>query len=125
MAEQFKIYFNSLPPDKIDGIENDFKANGNGLLPVRQMESATEPFDSFTMLYYINGRLPYRDGHLFIPDGETRAGIIEEKLSLKELLAKFFRKGSNWPCLISIFCCPTAVFCRKRNPSKKFSYGIV
>ena len=30
MAGEFKIYLNSLPPDKIDEIENDFRANGNG-----------------------------------------------------------------------------------------------
>ena len=29
MAEKFKIYLNSLPPDKIDEIENDFRVNGN------------------------------------------------------------------------------------------------
>ena len=38
MAEQFKIYLNSLPPDEIDEIENDFRANGNGLLSVHQTE---------------------------------------------------------------------------------------
>ena len=47
------------------------------------------------MFYYINGRLPYTNRHLFVPDGETPAGIIGEKLSLKELSAKFFRTGSN------------------------------
>ena len=31
MAEQFEIYLNSVPPDQIGEIENDFKANGNGL----------------------------------------------------------------------------------------------
>ena len=39
------------------------------------------------------------DGHLFFPDGETPPEIIGEKLSLKELLAKFIRTGSN--CLVS------------------------
>ena len=47
------------------------------------------------MFYYINGRLPYTDWHLFVPDGETPPGIIREKLSLKELFAKLFRRGSN------------------------------
>ena len=28
IAEQSKIYTNSLPPDEIDEIENDFRANG-------------------------------------------------------------------------------------------------
>ena len=96
MAEQFKIYLNSLPPDEIDETENDFRANGNGLLSVKkQTESVTELFDSFAMFYYINGRLPYMGRHLFVPDGETPAGIIGEKLSLKELFESFFRTVSN------------------------------
>ena len=95
MSEQSKIYLNSLPPEEIDEIENHFRANGNGLLSVRQMESPTEPFDCFAMFYYTNGRLPYMDGHLFVPDGETPTGIIGEKLSLKELFAKFFRLHLN------------------------------
>ena len=49
VAEQFKIYLNSLPLDKIDKIENNFRVNENGLLSVRQMESVTELFDSFAM----------------------------------------------------------------------------
>ena len=95
MTEQFKIYLNCRPPDKIDEIENDFRANGNGLLSLRQTESATELLDSFAMFYYINGRLPYTDGHLFVPDDETPAGITGVKLSLKDLFAIFFRTGSN------------------------------
>ena len=34
IAEQFKVYLDSLPPDEIDDIENDFRANRNALLPV-------------------------------------------------------------------------------------------
>ena len=95
IAEQFKIHLNSLPPNKIDEIEDDFRANGNGLLSVCQTGSANELFDSFAMFHYINGRLPYTDRHLFVPDGETPPGIIGEKLRPKELSAKFFRTGSN------------------------------
>ena len=47
------------------------------------------------MFNLINGRLPYTDEHLFVPEGETPSGIIGEKLSLKELFAKCFRTGSN------------------------------
>ena len=95
IAEQFKIYVNSFPPDEIDEIENDFQTTGNGLLSVRDTESATELFDSFAMFYYINDRLPYTDRHLFVSDGEISPGIQSEKLSLKELFAKIFRTKSN------------------------------
>ena len=46
------MYLNSLPHEKIDEIERDFQANGNGLLSVRDTESAVELFDSFAMFYY-------------------------------------------------------------------------
>ena len=80
---------------QIDEIENDFRANGNGLLSVRDTQYMVELFDFFAMFYYINGRFPYTDDHLFVPDGETPPGIIGEKLSLKELFVKFFRSKSN------------------------------
>ena len=95
MAQQFKIYLNSLPPNKIDEIENDFRANGNGLVLVRDAQSAVELFDSFDMFCYINGRLTYTDGNLFVPDGDAPFGIIGEKLNSKELFAKFFSTKSN------------------------------
>ena len=79
-----------MPPDEIDEIKNDFQANGNGLLSVQDTENATELFSLFAMFYYLNGRLPYTDGHLLVPDGEISPGIQGEKLSLKELFAKFF-----------------------------------
>ena len=94
VAEQFQIYLNSLLPDEIDEIENDFRANENSLLSVRDTQSSVELFDSFAMFYFINGRLPYTDGHLFVPHGEIPLGIIGEKLSLKELFTKFFQTKS-------------------------------
>ena len=88
MAEQFKIYLNSPPPEEIDEIENDFRVNGNDLLSVRQK---VQP----NYLILLHDRLPYTDKHLFVPNGKTSPGIIGEKLSLKEVFAKFFRAGSS------------------------------
>ena len=95
IAEQFKIYLNSLPPDEIDEIENDFQANGNSLLFISDIQITVKLFDSFAMFYYINGSVLYTDGHLFVSDGETPPGIIGKKLSLKELFAKSFQSKSN------------------------------
>ena len=75
IAEQFKIYSNSLPPDKIDEIENDFRANGNDLLSVRQKESATKLFYSFAMFYYISSRT---NGHPFVPGVGPLLEILEK-----------------------------------------------
>ena len=82
MAEQFKIYLNSLPPEEIDEIENDFRVNGNDLLSVKQK---VQP----NYLILLHDRLLYTDKHLFVPDGKTSPGIIGEKLSLKESLQNF------------------------------------
>ena len=79
IAEKFKIYIISLKRDEIDEIENDFRVNGNSLLSVRDTGSATELFNLFAMFYYINGRLPYTDGHLFVPNREIPLGIQGEK----------------------------------------------
>ena len=61
MAEKFEIYIDSLPLDEIDENKNDFRVNENGLLSVRQTESAVELFDSIAVFYYISGRLPYME----------------------------------------------------------------
>ena len=119
-AEQFKIYLNSLSPDQIDETENDFRASGNGPLSVRQTKSATELFDSFAMFYHINGRLPYTDEHRFVPDDETAPGIIGEKLSFKELFAKFFRTGSNSLASSPFLAAFLLFFARKETLAKNF-----
>lgn len=94
-VEQFKMYVNSLQPVEINEIENNFQVNGDNLLSVRDTKSVTELFHSFAVFYYINGRLPYTDRHLFVPDREILQEIQGEKLSLKELFAKIFRTKSN------------------------------
>ena len=124
MAGQVKIYLNSLPPDETDEIENYFRANGNSLLSVCETESATELFDSFAMFYYINGRLPYMDGHLFLPDGETSPGVIGKKLRLKELFAKFFRTDSNGLVLLPFLAALPLFFAGKETLAKNFLTGL-
>ena len=120
MAEKVRIYLNCLPIDKIDETENDFRTNGNGLVSLRQTKSATELFDSFAIFYYVNGRLPYTDGHLFFPDGETPTGIMGKKLSLKELFAKFFRTGSNNLVLCPFHAALLLFFAGKETLAKSF-----
>ena len=72
------------------------------------------------MLYYINDRLPYTDGHLFVPDGETPPGIIGEKLSLKELFAKSFRTGSHGLVSSPFLAALLLFFARKETLAKTF-----
>ena len=72
------------------------------------------------MFYYINGRLPYTDGHLYVPDGETPPGIIGEKLSLKELFAKSFRTGSHGLVSSPFLATLLLFFARKEMLAKHF-----
>ena len=120
MAKQFKIYLNSLPPNETDEIENDFRANGKGLVSVRDAQSTMELFHSFAMFYYINGRLPYTDGHLFVPDGNAPSEIIGEKLNLKELFAKFFRTKSNAVVSSPFLAAQILFFAGKETIAKDF-----
>ena len=55
------------------------------------MESETELFDSFAMFYYINGRLPHTDGHLFVPDGETPPFLAAVFLLEKNFLMELYK----------------------------------
>ena len=52
IAEQFKIYLNSLPESEKDEIKKDFCANRNGLLTIRESESALQILDSFSMFCF-------------------------------------------------------------------------
>ena len=72
------------------------------------------------MFYCINGRLPYTDGYLFVPDGEPPAEIIKEKLSLKELFIKFFRIGSNGLVSSLFLAALLLVFATKETLAKEF-----
>lgn len=92
MAKQFKIYLNSLTPGEIDEIENDFRANGNNLVLVRDVQSRVELFDPFSIFCYINGHLFFMlpDGQLFFPDGDAPSEVIGGKLNLKNFFAKYF-----------------------------------
>ena len=120
LAEQFKIYVNFLPPNKTDKLERDLRANGNGLLQIRDTESATELFNYFTMFYYLNSRFPFTDIHLFVPDGDAPPGIIGDKLKLKELFANFFMTGSRGLVSSPFIAAILLFFCWKRKIGKRF-----
>ena len=120
LADQFKIYVNSLTPNEIGKLERDFRANGNGLLSIRDTGSATGLFSSFAMFYYLNGRFPFTDGHLFVPDGDAPPSIIGNKLSLKELLAKCSMTGSKGLVSSPFIAAILLFFARNQRLAKDF-----
>ena len=90
------------------------------MLSVQDTESAVVLFDSFAMFYYINVRLPYTDGHLFVPDGETPSKFVGEKLNLKELFAKFFLTKSNGLVSSPFLAALLQLFLGKETLAKNF-----
>ena len=120
LVEQFKIYVNNLPSDKIDKLKRDFCANGNGFLSIRDTQSATELLHSFALFYYLDGRFPFTDGHLYVPDDDVPPGIISDKLNLKELFAKFFMTGSSGLVSSPFIAAILLFFCRKLKIGERF-----
>ena len=107
-------------PDEIDELERDFRTNRNGFLSIRDTESATELFNSFSMFYYLNGRFPFTDGHLFVPDGHAPFSIIGDNLNLKELFAKFFMTGSRGLVSSPFIAAILLFFARNEKLTKDF-----
>ena len=62
---------------------------------------------------------------LFVPDAETPAGIIGEKLSLKELFAKFFRTGSNGLVSSSFLAAFLLFFAGKETLAKNLLWNCI
>ena len=92
----------------------------NGLLSVRDTQTAVKLFNSFAMFYYINGRTPYTDDHLFALDRETPPGNTGEKLIIKEFFAKFFQSKSNGLVLSPFLPALLLFFAGKETSVKNF-----
>ena len=72
------------------------------------------------MFYYINSRLPYTDGHLFFPDGETPPGTVSKNLSLKELFSKIVWTKSNGLVSSPLLAALLLFFVGKETLAKNF-----
>ena len=77
-------------------------------------------FDSFGISYDINGRLLYTDRNIFVCDREIPPEIQGEKLSLKELFAKFFWTKSNGLVSTPFLEPLLLIFSGKESRVKKF-----
>ena len=61
------------------------------------------------MFYYLNGRLPYTNGLIVVPDGEVPEGM--KKISLKNLYSMFRDTKSRGVVSLSLhFLCPLRIF---------------
>ena len=77
IAENFKIYLESLDFNEIKVLNLDIKVNGGGLLPIENYSDSVELLKAFDLFYYINGRLPLTTGLLTIPDGAVPKSLYE------------------------------------------------
>ena len=109
IAEQFKIYQDSLTENKKSEVEKDFCANGNGLLTIWENKSALQILESFSIFYCLNARLRTATGHLFVANSIKSEEIKDEKLNLKQLYAKFHGTESDglvsapFRCILDLF----------------------
>ena len=66
-------------------------------------------FWTLSIFHYLNGRLPTTTDHLLVTNGKNSEGVEDEKLSLKQLYAKFRGTGSNrlasapFLCVVALF----------------------
>ena len=82
IAQSSKRYLELLDLDEIQALNLDLVANDGGIQPIEKYSDCVELLQPFDLFYYINGRLPYTTGLLPIPDGEFRAFVDGQKISI-------------------------------------------
>ena len=68
-------------------IDSDLKANGWGVPSITEIQDRHHLLTIFQIFYYLNGRLPFTNGLIIVPDGEVPEGM--EKINLKNLYSMF------------------------------------
>ena len=89
IAENFKRYIESLDFIEKQALNINIRANGGGRLPIENYSDSVELLRAFEFFSYINGRLPFTNGLLTIPDGDFPKIVGEQKISTKSLYKRF------------------------------------
>ena len=66
-------------------VNNDIKSNVWTFKTIQEYDSSFKLMKSFDIFYYLNGRFPYTNSLLWVPNGDKPDIISGEKLSLKRL----------------------------------------
>ena len=81
-------------------INIDIRANGCGFLPIENYSDSVELLGAFELFYYVNGRFPFTNGFLTIPDGNFPKFFGDQKISIKTLYERF--RGTHSHGLVSV-----------------------
>ena len=109
IADNFLSCLKLLNFDKKNELNNDVRINESGFLRIEEQESARSLLNSFDFFYYMNGRFPLIDGHLYVLDGEKPVEVQGDGLNMKELYKNF--RGTKSHALVFIpFLCDLNLF---------------
>lgn len=89
IPKNFREYFWTLEFDEVEGLNNNIKSNCWAFETIQEYDSSFELMKSFDIFYYLNGRFPYTNGLLWVPNDDKPNIISGEKLSLKRLYKLF------------------------------------
>ena len=92
----------SLDPDEIQELDSDLKANAWGVQSITEIQDVHHLLTIFQMFYYLNGRLPFTNGLIFVPNGEVSEGM--EKINLKNLYSMFRDTKSHGVVSLHFLC---------------------
>ena len=91
VAENFKVYFDTLNETDLAEIEVDMISSG--LNSPGNVQSATELLMLFDYFYFINGQFPTTNEHSFVPRARLPSEVNGQELNIKKLYGKF--RGSD------------------------------
>ena len=84
-------------------VNNDIKSNVWAFKIIQEYDSSFELMKSFDIFYYLNGRFPYTNGLLWVPNGDKPDIISGEKLSLKRLYKLLCGTRSHVLAMLNLF----------------------
>ena len=91
VAKIFKHYFDNLNEDDLNEIEADMISSG--LNSPKNVQSTSELLMHFDYFYFINGRFPTTNKHMFLPRAKLPSDVNRQELNLKKLYGTF--RGSE------------------------------
>ena len=98
ISELFAEFIRSIDPLNLQDMDNDIKANGQGIKKITDVNNAEDSTTIFQNFYQLTGRLPRSNGLLVIPDGDPP--LREDRVNMKRLYEMF--KHTNSHGLVSL-----------------------
>ena len=100
IVQNFQEYLRTLEFSELKELNSDIKRNGWGLKTIQEYDSTFKLMKSVDIFYYLNGRFPYNNDFLWVPDGDKPDVILGGKISIKKLYELFRGMHSHGLVLI-------------------------